>query len=160
MNFEWAMNAWLGNPSPVCIHAQQCGRPVVIEHNGDLYACDHYVYPQYKVGNILSSGFSSLLGKTLQSEFGAAKETALPTWCRDCDVLAACRGGCPKHRFNQTLSGEPGLHYLCDGYRKFFLHIRKYLRAMTQLLEHGYPASMVMDAIKGPLTITIKNDDL
>jgi uncharacterized protein len=98
MNFEWAMNAWLGNPSPVCIHAQQCGRSLVIEHNGDIYACDHYVYPQYKLGNILSSGFSSLLGKTLQSAFGVAKETALPQWCRDCDVLAACRGGCPKHR--------------------------------------------------------------
>jgi uncharacterized protein len=155
MNFEWAMNAWLGNPSPVCIHANQCGRSVVMEHNGDVYACDHHVYPQYKLGNILSDSLPDMIKKSLQSGFGAAKETALPKWCQACDVLAACRGGCPKHRFAQTLDGQPGLHYLCEGYRKFFLHIRKYLRVMTQLLEHGYPASMVMDAAKGPLAITI-----
>lgn len=153
MNFEWALNAWLGNPSPVCIHANQCGRSLVMEHNGDVYACDHCVYPQYKLGNILSDDLSDMADKSLQSGFGISKETALPRWCRECDVLAACRGGCPKHRFAQTLYGEPGLHYLCEGYRKFFLHIRRYLRVMTQLLEHGYPASMVMDAIKGPLAI-------
>lgn len=72
-------------------------------------------------------------------------------------MLAACRGGCPKHRFKQTLNGEPGLHYLCDGYRKFFLHIRKYLRVMTQLLEYGYSASMVMDAVKGPVMLNISD---
>jgi uncharacterized protein len=155
MNFEWALNAWLGNPSPVCIHASQCGRSLVIEHNGDIYACDHCVYPQYKLGNILSDDLLSMVDTSLQSGFGIAKETALPRWCQDCDVLAACRGGCPKHRFAQTIDNQPGLHYLCDGYRKFFLHIRKYLRAMTQLLEHGYPASMVMDAIKGPWVINI-----
>ena len=88
-----------------------------------------------------------------RSGFGVSKETALPRWCRECTVLAACRGGCPKHRFMTTPSGEPGLHYLCEGYRKFFLHIRKYLRAMTQLLESGLPASYIMDAVKGPLVI-------
>jgi uncharacterized protein len=155
MNFEWALNIWIGNPSPVCIHAEQCGRSVVIEHNGDVYACDHYVYPQYKLGNVLCDDLSDMVNQSLQSGFGIAKETALPRWCRECDVLAACRGGCPKHRFAQTIYGEPGLHYLCEGYRRFFLHIRKYLRVMTQLLEHGYSVSLVMDAIKGPLAITI-----
>jgi len=157
MNFEWAMNAWLGNPSPVCIHANQCGRSLVIEHNGDIYACDHCVYPQYKLGNIVFDDLLSMVDKSLQSGFGVAKKTALPKWCQDCDVLAACRGGCPKHRFAQTIDGQPGLHYLCEGYRKFFLHIRKYLRVMTQLLEYGYPASMVMDAVKGPLMLNIGN---
>jgi uncharacterized protein len=158
MNFEWALNTWIGNPSPVCIHAKQCGRSLVIEHNGDIYACDHCVYPQYKLGNILCDDLSSMVDKSLQSGFGTAKETALPRLCRECEVLAACRGGCPKHRFARTVYGEPGLHYLCQGYQKFFLHIRKYLRVMTQLLEHGYPASMVMDAVKGPLAITIDKE--
>ena len=153
MNFEWALNAWIGNPSPVCVHAKQCGRSVVIEHNGDVFACDHCVYPQYKLGNITTDILRDMVEKSLQSGFGVMKETALPRWCRECDVLAACQGGCPKHRFMITYYDEPGLHYLCEGYKKFFLHIRKYLRAMTTLLENGLPASRVMDAIKGPLVI-------
>ena len=153
MNFEWALNAWIGNPSPVCIHAEQCGRSLVIEHNGDIYACDHCVYPRYRLGNILSDTLPRMVEKSLRSGFGVSKETALPRWCRECDVLSACQGGCPKHRFAKTCYDEPGLHYLCAGYKRFFLHIRKYLRAMTTLLEHGLPASRVMDAIKGPLVI-------
>ncbi len=154
MNFEWALNAWIGNPSPVCVHANQCGRSLVIEHNGDVYACDHCVYPQYRLGNILSDALPRMAERSVQSGFGACKETALPRWCRECEVLAACRGGCPKHRFLQTHHGEPGLHYLCAGYRKFFLHIRKYLHVMAQLLEHDQPVSLVMEAVKGPLVIT------
>lgn len=153
MNFEWALNAWMGEPSPVCVHARQCGRSVVMEHNGDVYACDHCVYPQYKLGNIKMDRLSDMVKKSLQSGFGIMKEAALPRWCNECDVLGACRGGCPKHRFMTTYYDEPGLHYLCDGYRKFFLHIRKYLRAMAILLQNGLPASQVMDAIKGPLVI-------
>jgi uncharacterized protein len=153
MNFEWVLNAWIGNPSPVCIHAKQCGRSVVIEHNGDVFACDHCVYPEHKLGNILSDTLPDMVAKSLRSGFGAAKDTALPRWCKECEVLAACQGGCPKHRFETTYYDEPGLQYLCTGYKKFFLHIRKYLRAMATLLENGFPASRVMDAIKGPLVI-------
>lgn len=155
MNFEWALNAWIGNPSPVCIHAEQCGRSVVLEHNGDIYACDHCVYPQYKLGNILTDNLLQMVEKSVQSGFGVSKKTALPSWCRECDVLAACRGGCPKHRFAQSYYNEPGLHYLCAGYKKFFLHIRKYLKAMTTLLENGLPASYIMDAVKGPLVVKL-----
>jgi uncharacterized protein len=155
MNFEWALNAWIGNPSPVCIHAEQCGRSLVMEHNGDVYACDHCVYPQYKLGNIFSDNLSQMVGKSVQSGFGTTKETSLSRWCRECEVLAACRGGCPKHRFARTYYDEPGLHYLCAGYKKFFWHIRKYLKAMTTLLENGQPASYVMDAVKGPLVIRL-----
>jgi uncharacterized protein len=153
MNFEWALNAWIGNPSPVCVHAKQCGRSLVIEHNGDVYACDHCVYPQYRLGNIMTDTLPRMVEKSLQSGFGVSKETALPRWCRECDVLAACQGGCPKHRFQKTCDDEFGLHYLCEGYKKFFRHIRKYLRAMTQLLENGLPLSLVMDAIKAPLVV-------
>jgi uncharacterized protein len=153
MNFEWALNAWIGNPSPVCIHAEQCGQSLVVEHNGDVYACDHCVYPEYKLGNILTDALSDLVNKSLQSGFGAVKHRRSPRQCRECKVLAACRGGCPKHRFARAYDGEPGLHYLCSGYRKFFLHIRKYLNAMTTLLENDLPASYVMEAVKGPLVI-------
>jgi uncharacterized protein len=155
MNFEWALNAWIGNPSPVCVHAEQCGRAVALEHNGDVYACDHCVYPEYRLGNVTRDSLVDMATKSRKSGFGVTKETALPRWCRECGVLTACRGGCPKHRFEKTPYGEPGLHYLCRGYRKFFLHIRKYLRAMTQLLENGLPASYVMDAVKGPLVIKL-----
>lgn len=153
MNFEWALNAWIGNPSPVCIHAEQCGRTVVLEHNGDVYACDHCVYPEYKLGNISGESILKMVGKSIQSGFGVTKETSLPRWCRECEVLKACRGGCPKHRFETSYYNEPGLHYLCEGYKKFFLHVRKYCHAMAQLLENGLPASRVMDAMKGPLVI-------
>jgi uncharacterized protein len=153
MNFEWVLNAWIGNPSPVCIHAKQCGRSVVIEHKGDVFACDHCVYPEYKLGNILSDTLPDMVAKSVRSGFGVAKESALPRWCKECEVLPACQGGCPKHRFAITYYDEPGLQYLCAGYKKFFLHIRKYLRAMATLLENGLPASRVMEAIKGPLVI-------
>ena len=155
MNFEWALNAWIGNPSPVCVHAEQCGSSLVLEHNGDVYACDHCVYPEYRLGNVLADALPVLAGRSRQSGFGIAKEIALPKWCRECKVLAACRGGCPKHRFEMSNYKEPGMQYLCAGYRKFFMHIRKYCHAMTQLLENGLPVSYVMDAVKGPLVIKL-----
>ncbi|MBL0142353.1 MAG: anaerobic sulfatase maturase [Betaproteobacteria bacterium] len=153
MNFEWALNSWIGNPAAVCVHAKQCGRSLVMEHNGDVYACDHSVYPQYRLGNILADTLPGMVEKSLQSGFGVTKETALPRSCRECEVLAACQGGCPKHRFLTTHDGQAGLHYLCAGHKKFFRHIRKYLHAMTQLLQNGLPVSLVMDAVKAPLII-------
>jgi uncharacterized protein len=153
MNFEWALNAWIGNPSPVCVHAKQCGHALVIEHNGDVYSCDHCVFPANRLGNVLTGGLAGMVEKSLRSGFGVSKETALPRWCRECDVLAACQGGCPKDRFARTYYDEPGLHYLCPGYKQFFHHIRKYLHVMTTLLGNGLPASYVMEALKGPLVI-------
>ena len=152
MNFEWALNAWIGNPSPVCVHATQCGRALVMEHNGDVYACDHCVYPQYNLGNVTTDPLSEMVARSLETGFGVNKETALPLSAGN---ATCCRpaGGLPETPFPDTYTGEPGLHYLCPGYKKFFRHIRKYLRAMAQLLENGLPASRVMDAIKGPLVI-------
>jgi uncharacterized protein len=155
MNFEWALNAWLGNPSPICIHAERCGRSLVIEHNGDVYACDHCVYPQYLLGNILTANLSDMADKSIESGFGVAKERDLPRKCRECSVLRACRGGCPKHRFVCAGDNGQNVHYLCEGYKKFFSHIAKYLKVMATLLENGLPASMVMDAIKGPLVVRL-----
>ncbi|MDQ5986991.1 MAG: Anaerobic sulfatase-maturating enzyme [Syntrophus sp. SKADARSKE-3] len=153
MNFEWMLNAWMGNASPVCVFARQCGRAIVLEHNGDVYACDHHVYPEYRLGNILDDNPLSMISKSTAAGFGTAKETSLPRQCRDCDVLGLCRGGCPKHRFLKTYEDEPGLNYLCAGYQKFFRYCKKYLRVFRQLLENNLSASLVMEAIKGPLVI-------
>lgn len=155
MNFEWALNAWIGNPSPVCLFSKTCGRSLVLEHNGDVYACDHCVYHQNRLGNILTDTPLRMIERSLASGFGVSKERALPRACRECEVLAACQGGCPEHRFSKTYYDEPGLHYLCPGYKKFFLSIRKYLKVMAQLMENGLPVSDVMKAIKGPLVINL-----
>lgn len=153
MNFEWALTAWLGEPSPICIFSRQCGRAVAMEHDGSVFSCDHYVYPEYKLGNVLTGNIGEMVERSVAEGFGPHKETSLPRQCRECDVLNACWGGCPKHRFTETADGEPGLHYLCAGYLTFFRHIRKYLRAMATLLENDLPASHVMDAIDAPLVI-------
>ena len=156
MNFEWALNAWIGEGSPVCVFARQCGRAVAIEHDGGVYACDHYVYPEYQLGDVRAGSLREMVERSVASGFGPHKEAALPRWCRECDVLEMCWGGCPKHRFAASPYGEPGLHYLCPGYRKFFRHVRKYLRPLAQLLKHGQPASLIMEAFKGPLVIPLR----
>ncbi|MCQ1058983.1 anaerobic sulfatase maturase [Photobacterium sp. DNB23_23_1] len=158
MNFEWALTAWMGEPSPVCIFSRQCGRAVAMEHDGSLFSCDHYVYPDYRLGNILSDELGQMVEQSVLKGFGPHKEHTLPRWCRECDVLNACWGGCPKHRFITSPDGEPGLHYLCAGYQAFFRHIRKYLRAMATLLNNDLPVSYVMEAVKGPLVIKKTGD--
>ena len=155
MNFEWALNAWMGDGSPVCIFARECGRAVAMEHDGSVYACDHYVYPEYRLGNVRRQNLGEMVEHSVASGFGPHKEATLPQYCRQCDVLEMCWGGCPKHRFATSPYGEPGLHYLCAGYKKFFTHIRKYLRPITQLLQHDLPASLVMQAFHGPLVIPL-----
>lgn len=153
MNFEWALTAWIGQPSPVCIFAKHCGRAVAMEHDGSVFACDHYVYPEYKLGNVLTDDLGEMVERSVASGFGPHKEKTLPRYCQRCEVKEACWGGCPKHRFATSPEGEPGLHYLCDGYKKFFRHIRRYMRAMGTLLENELPVSYVMEAVKGPLII-------
>jgi len=154
MNFEWALTAWLGEASPVCIFSKTCGRAVALEHDGSVYACDHYVYPEYRLGSVLSDDLGAMVERSVAGGFGPHKERTLPRYCRSCEVKEACWGGCPKHRFAVTPDGEPGLHYLCAGYKKFFRHIRKYLRAMTTLIENDLPVSAVMRAVDGPLIIS------
>ena len=127
----------------------------MMEHDGNIYACDHFMYPRYLLGNILSVDPKRLIDSPQQKAFGARKETALPHCCRECDVLFACRGGCQKHRFALALENEPGLNYLCAGHKKYFRHINKYMTVMRQLLENNLPASHIMEAASGPLVIKL-----
>lgn len=155
MNFEWALSSWLGLPSSICIFSEHCGSAAVMEHNGDLYSCDHYVYPDYQMGNILTDSLGELMESEQQKNFGTSKKTSLPKSCLDCDVRFACHGECPKHRFLLTDEGEPGLNYLCAGYKKYFRHIHPYMKVMVQLIEYGQPVSKVMDVLKGPLVVKL-----
>lgn len=154
MNFEWALNAWIGNSSSMCQHAQGCGTALMLEHNGYLYACDHSMYPEFKLGNIVTDNPVEMAKKSVARGFGV-KDANLPSSCRECHVLKACWGGCPKHRFSKTYDDEPDRYYLCEGYKKYLLYIRKYLHAITQLLENGLPAYHIMEACKGPLVINV-----
>lgn len=152
MNFEWALNAWHGKPSPMCQHAQKCGTALIIEHNGDIFACDHCVSPEYKLGNIIDDDPMAMARSSISSGFGD-KDTTLPQTCKSCEVLTACWGGCPKHRFSTSPLGEKGQYYLCQSNKKFYAHISKYLRGMAQLIENDLPVSMIMQAVDGPLVI-------
>jgi uncharacterized protein len=145
--FDVALSNWMGLGSPLCIFSEKCGSAVAIEHNGDLYSCDHYVYPQYKLGNIMNRHIADMLGSPQQRRFGDDKADALPRYCRDCDVRALCNGECPKHRFISTPDGEPGLNYLCLAYKKFFNHIIPHLETMACLLRAGHAPAEIMSII-------------
>lgn len=144
MNYEWALVSYIGLQMPACFFAPECGNAGIIEHNGDIYSCDHFMYPRYRLGNVLTDDLAKMMSSPLQKEFGADKGK-LPRYCRECRVLKACYGECPKHRFAVTPDGEPGLNYLCAGYKKYFEHILPYLKAMTDLLNAGKPVSDIMD---------------
>ena len=146
MNFEWALNAWAGRPSPVCIFAKTCGRSLVIEHNGDVYSCDHYVYPQFKLGNVMETSLNDLAELPVQVSFGEAKSEKLLSSCRLCKYLFACRGECPKRRFARSSYGGEGAIYLCRGYKKFFRHIDKTMNKIREIISQGRPASDIMSA--------------
>jgi uncharacterized protein len=115
-----------------------------LEHNGDLYSCDHYVEPDYLLGNIAETPMADLVASEKQTRFGAAKRDSLPQYCLDCEVRFACHGGCPKNRFTTTPDGEPGLNYLCPSYKQFFAHIKPAMDAMTTLLQQGRAPAEVM----------------
>ena len=132
----------------LCVFSETCGTALAVEHNGDVYSCDHYVYPKYKLGNVLQTPLGELVESPFQTKFGLDKRDALPAMCRACEVRFACHGECPKHRFARTPDGEDGLNYLCGGYRPFFNHVAPYMRAMVQLLQQRRPPAMVMDLIR------------
>jgi uncharacterized protein len=153
MNFEWTLYAWFGGDGPVCYLASRCGDSCIVEHNGDVYSCDHFVYPGYRLGNVITSDIRSLTESEQQRQWGARKETMLPRQCRECEVFFICRGGCPKHRFTATADGEAGLNYLCAAYKKFYGHSRKYMEAFRKLMELNLPCDYIMQAIDAPLVI-------
>lgn len=144
MNIEWAFANFVGAPGAVCHHQPTCGRSVVVEHNGDVYACDHYVYPEYLLGNVHQQTFAQMIDAPAQEQFGRDKFARLPQQCRQCEVLKACWGGCPKHRFVAAEGGE--INYLCEGFRHYFRHLPPYLKAMSELMASGRPASDIMQA--------------
>lgn len=142
--FEASLASWLGGSGALCIFSETCGDAVALEHNGDVYACDHFVEPGYLLGNIRERPLIELVASAQQRGFGAAKREALPRYCRDCAVRFACHGECPKNRFIETPDGEPGLNYLCAGYKAFFTHIDRPMRIMAQLYRAGRPVAEVM----------------
>lgn len=146
-HFDAALANWVGVPPAVCVFAKTCGTALALEHNGDLYACDHYVEPDYKLGNIQTTPMIELIASEQQRQFGQAKLTTLPQYCRQCEVKFACHGGCPKNRFMETPDGEPGLNYLCAGYKAFFTHIDRPMKLMTDLLRQGRYADEVMQRL-------------
>ena len=133
--FDVALANWYGEPPGLCVHSETCGLALALEHTGDLYSCDHFVEPAYKLGNINESRMIDLIVLPQQQEFGRAKRDTLPPFCLECDVRFACHGGCPKDRFTFTPDGDPGLHYLCPSYKAFFHHIEPTMRAMCDLLR-------------------------
>jgi len=145
MNFEWALAAWAGVGPGMCHLAPRCGRNLILEHNGDVFSCDHFMYPAYRLGNIREDGLGDMVLSEQQAAFGASKETALPGYCRRCDVLFVCRGGCLKHRFGRTPGGDPGLNYLCGGFKKFYRHAGPVMKRMTELIGRGLPVAKIME---------------
>lgn len=142
-DFDVALGAMFGQYS-LCVHAPECGDALAVMHDGDVYACDHYVETAHRLGNVASSSFQEMLALPEQREFGKSKRTSLPRQCIECPVRWACHGGCPKDRFATTSDGEPGLNHLCSGYYEFFTHITPGLRQMASLLRRGRPAADVM----------------
>jgi uncharacterized protein len=143
-HFDSALANWVRVPGAVCIFAETCGNAVALEHNGDLYSCDHYVEPDYRLGNIQDIHLIELISAPKQVRFGMDKRDTLPRYCRECDVRFACHGECPKNRFLTTPDGEPGLNYLCAAYKTFFRHIDRPMKMMADLLRQGRYADEVM----------------
>ena len=142
-DFDVTLGNMFGRYS-LCVRSPECGSALAVEHNGDIYSCDHYVEPGYRLGNVATTSFAQALGTPIQRRFGTEKRTALPTQCRQCPVRWACHGGCPKDRFTVTHYGEPGLNYLCAGYSRFFSHAQPTLEKIAGLLRRGRLAEEIM----------------
>lgn len=143
--FDSTLANWVGEQPGVCTLARTCGHAGVMEFNGDVYACDHFVFPEYKLGNIHTQSLTGMMYSERQLQFGADKYEKLPGQCKACEYLFACHGECPKNRFLTTADGEPGLNYLCRGYRKFFAHVAPYMDFMKKELLAQRPPANVME---------------
>ena len=142
--FDVALANWYGEPPSLCIHSETCGLALALEHTGDLYSCDHFVEPRYRLGNIRETHMLELVASQQQKQFGLDKRDTLPQYCLDCDVRFACHGGCPKDRFIATPDGEPGLNYLCPGFKDFFHHVDGPMRYMCEQLRRGAAPSNIV----------------
>jgi len=147
--FDVALGSWMGQHN-LCIVAPTCGNALALEHNGDVYSCDHFVEPDYKLGNVNETPLKALVASERQRRFGQSKYDTLPKYCKECPVLFACYGECPRNRFITAPDGEYGLNYLCAGYKAFFTHIDKPIRAMADLLRQGRYADEIMQSTDAP----------
>ena len=147
MNFEWALASWCQLAPGACIFSPRCGKAAIVEHDGSVYSCDHFMYPEYRLGNVMTDDPAVLMDSPAQRAFGDAKETTLPGECLRCEFRFACNGECPKNRFIKTADGEAGLNYLCAGYKKYFAHITPAMNIMARLLAEEKPADGVMQEL-------------
>ncbi len=143
-HFDVALGLWYGQPASLCVFGQTCGRALVLEHNGDFYACDHFVDDNHLLGNIQTQNMTDLVNSREQIQFGRDKSETLPRSCLVCEMRFACNGGCPKNRILRAPDGESGLNYLCEGYKAFFTHIDGPMKEMVNLLRQGRLAAEVM----------------
>lgn len=146
--FDATLANWMGVAPGVCTMAETCGHAAAMEWNGDLYSCDHFVFPEYRLGNIRQRSIYEMMNSQQQRAFGEAKRSSLPHQCKACQWLFACHGECPRNRFCRTADGERGLNYLCDGYREYFAHVAPYMDYMRQRLLHEQAPAMIMEAIR------------
>lgn len=142
--FDVALAAWVGAPPSLCVFSPTCGNALAMEHTGDLYSCDHFVEPNYLLGNIREAPMLELVASEKQRKFGQDKLDTLPRYCQECQVRFVCHGACPKNRFIETPAGEPGLNYLCAGYKAFFQHIDRPMRIMASLLRQNRAPAEIM----------------
>ena len=142
--FDITLAQWYGVQPGLCAFCPTCGDGLVVEHNGDVYMCDHFVYPEYRLGNISTEHLADMQRKPELFRFGIEKRNSLPSDCRRCEYLFACRGECPKHRFATTRRGEKGLNALCEGYKHFFEYTAPYMQQMRHLLEQGLEAKHII----------------
>ncbi len=142
--FDVALAAWAGLRPGLCVFEETCGRTLAVEHNGDVFSCEHYVYPRQRLGNLLNDSLGAMVDSPRQRAFGEAKRDTLPRACRECDVRFACHGECPRHRFARTPDGEEGLNYLCAAYKRFFHHVDPAMRTMAALLHRGRAPAEIM----------------
>jgi len=147
--FDATLARWMGEVPGVCSMAETCGHAGVIEYNGDVYSCDHFVFPEYRLGNIREKSLTEMMYSPAQKAFGNAKRAGLPRQCRECRFLFACNGGCPKDRFCTTMDGERGLNYLCPAFKAFFSHVSPYMDFMVNELRAHRPPANVMQWAKG-----------
>jgi uncharacterized protein len=160
INFDGALAGWLDRAGTVCIFGPTCGEGTALEHNGDLYSCDHFVEPNNFLGNILKTPMIELVASEKQRKFGKDKKDTLPQYCQACDFVHICNGECPKNRLIKTPDGVPGLNYLCEGYKAFFKHADKPMHIMATLLRQGRLAEDIMKLkelkLKGSETTTVE----
>ncbi len=151
--FDAALASWLDYPPSVCLFAPTCGTAMIIEHNGDLYSCDHFVDSEHLLGNIIETPMTELVSSSQQYQFGLDKKDNLPPECIQCDFKFACHGACPKHRFVKDKTGLKRLNYLCTGYKKFFTHINWPMHIMASLFKQGRAPAYIMHFLDGKIRI-------